>query len=245
MDSTDKILIIGSSGYYGKHLCEHNFFEDAYKISRKSAKKNYKNYFSLDIIKDDLSKLLKIKPKFVINLTTPKVEAKLEDHIKINQDGLKNIINFCNKNDSILIHFSSVVVYDSNKTDYQTGKILSEKLIKHELQNGLILRSHLIFTPNLKYYRILKFFLFFKFLKFIIPKRFINYKLNNPIHFSDVNESLKSIILSKKIDYKKVPIFDLKGPTDQTVNEIFKGEKLKRKYSKLEKLLNLEFKYIF
>lgn len=242
------ILIIGATGYYGKYLCEDSFFSNSYKVSRKKLKnKDFKNLNFLDIEKDSLyEKLGHINLDFIINLSTAKVESSWDQHYKNNEIGIKNIINFCNKKNITLIHFSSVVVYEKNNTDYKKGKILSEKNIMKFLKKGLILRSHLIATPDHKYTKILNYLLKFKFLKIFLPKKILNYKLNNPIHYKDVTNTLKNIIKKKDLfKFENIEKYDLKGPSSQTILEIFEGKRNKKTITNIEKKLDIRFNYLY
>lgn len=253
MDAS-KVLIIGATGYFGQYLSKDPFFSNSIKISRRK-KRKIKNLIQLDINKENLiEKIGNSNLDFVINLSRANPDSSNEEHIKFSQNSIKNIVDFCNKKKIVLIHFSTVMVdekfntEDTHHKEYRNGKLIAEKIINEQLEKGLILRPHLIVTP--KYWRgyLLNTLLKLKFLKkifiFLIPNKFLKYKLSNPIYYTDVIKVLKKIISEENLfDFNKKEKFYLKGHCENTILEIFEGKRNIKKISKLEEKLNIEFNF--
>ena len=135
----DKILITGSAGFIGMHLCEsllkdghevlgidsiNNYYEKSLKEARLSILSKYNNFsFSKqDIsIQKDISKIFsKFKPEKVINLAGQAgVRYSLQNpnaYIKANINGFMNILECSRINDvQRLVYASSSSVYGGNK----------------------------------------------------------------------------------------------------------------------------------
>ena len=249
-----KVLIIGATGYYGIYLSKDSFFSESLKISRRK-KGKIKNLIQLDINKENLiEKIGNSNLDFVINLSRANPDSSNEEHIKFNENSIKNIVDFCNKRKAVLIHFSTVMVdekfntEDAHHKEYRNGKLVAEKIINERLEKGLILRPHLIVTPKYWRWYLLSILMKFKFLKkifiFLIPNKLLKYKLSNPIYYTDVTRVLKKIISEKNLfDFNKKEKFYLKGPSEQTILEIFEEKRNIKKISKLEEKLKLEFNF--
>ena len=166
-----KVLIIGATGYYGTFLSKDPFFSESLKISRRK-KRKIKNLIQLDINKENLiEKIGNSNLDFVINLSRANPDSSNEEHIKFNENSIKNIVDFCNKRKAVLIHFSTVMVdekfntEDAHHKEYRNGKLVAEKIINERLEKGLILRPHLIVTPKYWRWYLLSILMKFKFLK--------------------------------------------------------------------------------
>ena len=122
------LLVTGGCGHIGSYLAEHinkikkvkkTFIVDNLKSTQlsslfKSKKKNNLKFFIKDLTnKDSLNQFKKID--YVIHLASMTNAAgsfnKKKEMYKNNIDCMKNIINFCIKNKSKLIHISSTSVY--------------------------------------------------------------------------------------------------------------------------------------
>ena len=149
-----KILLIGSNGFIGRNL--HSYLKKYYSIynlNRKLLIENSKN-ISCDISKIDiLKKKISILPKFdyVINLSGQAQDdkSKMYQNIYI---GNKNIIKCFNKTDTILVFFSTTLVYGHSNfysntksilkpnSNYAKIKVMTENLYNKISGNFLILR---------------------------------------------------------------------------------------------------------
>ncbi len=122
------LLITGGCGHIGSYLAEHihkikkikkTFIIDNFKSTHissffNSKKKNNLKFYIGDLTnKDSLSQIKKID--YVIHLASMTNAAgsfnKKKEMYKNNLDCMKNIIDFCIKNKSKLIHISSTSVY--------------------------------------------------------------------------------------------------------------------------------------
>lgn len=238
------VLLFGANGYFGKNILDDDriSFISIYRGNKNHIKNNIK--IKIDINEDDLfDKLRNYKFDLAINLTTEKVDQSYEQHNFLNKNGLLNLIRFCNKNKITLIHFSSIAVDNIEKSSYDLAKFESEKLIKDNLNSGLIIRSHAIISKDYSYYYILKFLKYFIFLKNILPNSIKNYSLNSPIFINEAIKVLKKIIeLNDKIfKNKEVKVYYLKGPDNCNLFEIFKENK-NYEISELEKKINIKIK---
>ena len=237
-----KLLIIGGNGYFGANLFYIKNF-DIINISR--SKVINKKTVKLDITKQNIYNLLKhLNFDFIINLSTTKVLEKRFNHLQINTTGIKNIIEFSNKKNIPLIHFSSVAIFNKKKTNYDFGKFISEKIIKKRLRSGIILRLPAIITekyPNFKTLKILK---KIKFLLYFLPKRIKYHKMNSPIYYVDVINILKKIFKKKNLK-NKVEIYNLYGPDNTSlINFYNKKNNSFKKRNTIEEKLNYNIKSI-
>ena len=114
MDAS-KVLIIGATGYYGIYLSKDSFFSESLKISRRK-KGKIKNLIQLDINKENLiEKIGNSNLDFVINLSRANPDSSNEEHIKFNENSIKNIVDFCNNH--------------SKKKTFLTQEMLKNKIL--------------------------------------------------------------------------------------------------------------------
>jgi dTDP-4-dehydrorhamnose reductase len=164
----NKILITGGAGYVGsnleKFLKKKNFMIYCLDILPKIKK----NYFQINIVnkKQVLNFLKKIKPDIIIHtagLSNLKIcEENKKLAYQINIQGTKNLISAIKNIDQKikLVFFSSDYVFDGingnykensiqkPRTEYGKNKLQSEKDIKDNLNNYIILRTANIFGHN-------------------------------------------------------------------------------------------------
>jgi dTDP-4-dehydrorhamnose reductase len=237
-----KLLVIGGNGYFGSKLLNHKNFD--IKIISRSKIIN-KRFIRLDITKQNIYNSIKhLNFNYIINLSTPKISEKRSNHIKINTIGINNVIEFSNKKKIPLIHFSSVAVYNTKKTNYDYGKYLAEKIINRELEKGIILRLPAIISEDYPNYKILQILKKFKFLLNFFPKKIKLHKINKPIHCYDVINILK-LIIKKNIIKNKIKIYDLYGHDNTTLINFFnKTQNNLQKKNTIEKKLNYNIKSI-
>lgn len=241
-----KILLLGSTGYFGKYLINSEDF-NFISASRSKINVNHNNHIQLDILKDDLLKIFKnYKFDFIINLVTARPDEKnISFHKNINSRGIINIINLANYLKIPLIHFSSVAIYNKNKSFYDYGKKLSENVISKNLNYGIVLRLSAIITPDYPNLILIKLLRKFNFLEFFLPKKIKEYKLNGPIYFLDVIKVIK-VILKKKFIYRKIKFYDLIGPDKLKLQFYLKNKNNKKLCkSRIKNFLNVKINSIF
>jgi nucleoside-diphosphate-sugar epimerase len=153
------ILITGAAGHIGSYLVDNfykikkikkvffldNFSNEKYNIFFKLHKKNYFFLFKDLKIKDTLKNLKKID--IIIHLasmTSPEESLKQEKlYYKNNMECFYNVLKYCIKNKSKLIHISSTSVYGTNEkiidentkivkaqSPYANIKLIEEKILK-------------------------------------------------------------------------------------------------------------------
>ena len=153
-----KIIISGSNGQLGKSLKAISsispFKENKYKFFSKE---------ELDIsIKDDFKK---IKDSFDIFINcaaytnVSKAESDINECMLINFHAVKNIVKYCNHNNSSLIHISTDYVFDGSSEDgyfeldnpnpiniYGKSKQLAEEYIQQHCKKYRIIRTSWVYS---------------------------------------------------------------------------------------------------
>ena len=158
-----KILLIGSNGFIGRSLSKYLRKEYVvFNLNRKISKKNSKN-ISCDITNlDQLRKKISKLPEFeyVLNLSGQVHDLKSLMHKTI-YIGNKNIINCFKKTQSIIVFFSTTLVYGHSKnyrsekskpkpiSDYARIKLKTENLVEKFSNNFLILRIGNVYDKKL------------------------------------------------------------------------------------------------
>lgn len=157
-----KILILGSTGFLGKHvlniLSKKKF--KIYCLTRKKIKKE--NYFKCNLTNLKLLNfyLNKINPEIIINLAAVvNFKKKLKNMFKINTLVPTEISKFCKKKKVFYIHASSTIVNGLSKTynfktklkpinHYGLSKLKAEEYIKKINCNYAIVRFGGIYGKN-------------------------------------------------------------------------------------------------
>ena len=222
-----KIIILGATGFLGSHLCK-SLIENGYHLvvfirSKKNSRINQLNSKKITLVcTGDLTKIKKIDYQFsgiecVINCAARAHVLNKEKHLEnkyidklINIE--RNIIrNIKNKNIRIIhISTSKIINIKKNKnhktTDlYTRAKLESEKLIKENFKNYIILRPPLIYGPEVK----ANFLFLMNIINWNIPLPF--YKLNNArsyIYLENFLDIILKIISNKKIRNKTYNVSD-------------------------------------
>jgi nucleoside-diphosphate-sugar epimerase len=139
-----KILIVGGTGFIGSYLYNHltklNYL--VHFTSRKS-----KFGIKYDASTMNLSDVVCERYNIVINNINPQ---NLNYNISIKND--ESIIDYCKKNNSFLIHISSLFATEKNRNanSYSLKKAFSEEIIRQELNESkyTILRFTQVFDYN-------------------------------------------------------------------------------------------------
>ena len=210
-----RILITGSNGQLGqefhriKSLSKHKFlFTD----------KNQLNICSADNINSYMNK---IEVDYIINCAAytdvRKAEFERERAFDINSNGVKNLVNFCEKNNVKMIHFSTDYVYNSfskkpiNEDEfidpqnyYGFSKREGEKHIENSKNESIVIRTSWLYS---KYGN--------NFVNTIINKsksgenlKVINDQFGCPTYAKDLAEVVIQIIESDKRIDKRGKIFN-------------------------------------
>ena len=160
MLNNKKILVTGSEGQLGKTLqkrCSGEYGFDWIFLSREE----------LDITQtgEIQAAFKKYNPKFCVNCAAftdvLKSEKKPLLAFKINVEGVKNLTQICNINESILIHISTDYVFDGAKkrpyeendkanplNAYGMTKYLGEKHVLGNANFGYVIRTSWLYSKN-------------------------------------------------------------------------------------------------
>ena len=231
-----EIVIIGSSGFIGKHLSFYlnknlNKFKVIYFL------KNSSKY--LDVT--DVSKLKKYigrNTKFIINVSG----QNSKNTFKINKFGNENLINLLHSNNlnPIYIFASSTLVYkynnkqilsettqtrDIDNNQYINGKLSAEKVIKNSNLNYYILRFSNVYDLNFKSKNFLRKLAFKNKIEINNPNIFRSY-----ININDINRIILKLINKK---FNKSEIFNISNENLSIKDLISIFEKYKKKKTKI------------
>jgi dTDP-4-dehydrorhamnose reductase len=158
---TEKILITGSKGYIGKNLTDFFTKKDYLVFGIDLQNDHSKNYFQCDLTnqKEVEKIILKVKPDIIIHCVALSsldgCEKNPELAQKVNLLTTQYLTDCVNqqKLKTILIFLSSDYVFDGEKGNYKEEdstlpksvygktKLLSEKYIKENLKNFIIIRT--------------------------------------------------------------------------------------------------------
>jgi len=143
------ILILGGTGFLGQKIARELKVYKQFDVT--CAGKNNKRIEGLKTIKIDVlvkEKLKKILKNYdlIINCTG-QITEPIYKCIRLNTEGVENIIDCIKDNNQILFHISTVSVYGESKkvnenspllprTNYSISKLFSEYLIKKTLKKG-------------------------------------------------------------------------------------------------------------
>ena len=163
MSYNKKVLVTGSDGQLGKTLQKRSLGKSGFDWIFLPKEK-------LDIIEiDEIQAVFKKhNPKFCINCAAFTDVLKSEKNpslaYKINVEGVKNLTQICNHNESIMIHISSDYVFDGTKkrpylendkanplNTYGMTKHLSEKHVIENANFGYVIRTSWLYSKNFGY----------------------------------------------------------------------------------------------
>lgn len=157
-----RILILGASGLLGwdfyQHLADRYAILGTFNKSRKVAKRG--RFDQLDISKP-LTSQFPFSFDIVINCVgltnVDYCEAHQEEAKRVNTDFVENILDYCNRYNSFLIHISSDYIYSGKdlivkentvpcpQNYYGQTKLLSEEILK-DYENKTIIRPSKLYN---------------------------------------------------------------------------------------------------
>ncbi len=164
-----KILITGSNGLLGQQLVVHFSTSPDFKVvgcsrgENKVLSVNNFRYYNLDITnKKDLNEVLQTeKPEIIINCAAmtnvDQCEEEQKECDKINIDAVNELVNYCKKNKTKLIHLSTDFIFEGKKGYYKEdelpnplnyygkSKLKSEQLLIQSLSDFAIIRTILVY----------------------------------------------------------------------------------------------------
>tara|TARA_Y100000588_G_C14276108_1_gene934404 strand:- start:2941 stop:3825 length:885 start_codon:yes stop_codon:yes gene_type:complete len=154
-----KIIILGSNGQLGKIISNLLLKKKKYKIINISRK----SFDLIDNCKIE-THISKLNSNIIINCAAftdvDKAENEKEKCINTNTYLLEYLSNICNKNNSILFHFSTDYVFDGKKGNYKETdktlpinyygytKKLGENIIKKKLKKFIIIRTSWLYSNS-------------------------------------------------------------------------------------------------
>ncbi|MFL2590603.1 MAG: dTDP-4-dehydrorhamnose reductase [Flavobacteriaceae bacterium] len=160
MFNRKKVLVTGSGGQLGRTL------------QKSCSDKNSFEWIFLPKEKLDITNIYEIKaafekynPCFCINCAalTDVLKSEKEPALayKVNVEGVKNLTQICNENETSMIHISTDYVFDGKKkrpyiendktnplNTYGMTKYLSEKYVLENLKLGYIVRTSWLYSKN-------------------------------------------------------------------------------------------------
>ena len=158
-----KILVTGANGQLGS--CFHNIMNHHIDYSFAFFSKETLDISRIDVVEEVLTLN---KPQIIINCAAYTNVQKAESHKnkakEVNDVGVKNLVEMCEKFKIKLIHFSTDFIFDGNKSIpysekshpnpinyYGLSKLNGEKhIINSNLDNSLILRVSWLYNLNSK-----------------------------------------------------------------------------------------------
>lgn len=147
------LLITGATGFIGRNLLKNFSKEQKIYVLVRHTGSFGKNKNIIEVVGDitDSGSFSKI-PKEVTDVIH--LAAVIEDNnksnlLKVNVDGTKNLIEWCQKNAiNRFIFLSSLNVKLKNRGLYGDSKIIAENIIKKSQLNWTIIRPGLIYGPG-------------------------------------------------------------------------------------------------
>ena len=245
-----KILVIGSNGFIGKALLAYlKKYYLIYTLNRNVLHENVRN------ICCDISKKNELKKKFInlpnfeyiINLSGQMQKNKLKMHNSI-YTGNKNIIECFQNTKSILVFFSTTLVYGHSdnysnlksllkpQSDYAKIKVKTENLYRKNSKNFLILRLGNVYDNEFKKKGLLKNLLNSIKNDTVFTVNKIE-SVRNYIHVDDLIRIMKKII-DKNILNKTLNIGH-QNISNKSIIKIFE-----KTFKKMYKIKNLKKSYL-
>ncbi len=213
-----KILITGANGYAASNIISTLQSKHDLILTSRSNNKKYQRFpfIKLDLTKKNkvLSKLEKINPDIIIHTAAITLIDYAEEHKEetylINVEVVKTLCNYCVKNSTWLIHFSTDAVFSGNHAPYTEDSIphpinyygiikLEAELIIQKTKNikFTICRTSVIYGWKEFFHRGNLFFNFYN--QFINGKHVFASQIHygNPTYIEDIGRSIEQIIYKK------------------------------------------------
>ncbi len=215
------VFITGAGGFLGRRLvklmAKDSRFKKVYCLCRRDIDLP-RGFISLKGSLEELNSLPPIEADVCIHLAavTESTARKGDDIFKINADGTKNIVSFCEKNKiQKIVFLSSISVYLSQQYDYAKSKRAAEEHIKNSSLNYSVLRSSIIYGDSCPSFgKIRKFIEAFH----IVPVVGNGQSYKQPVY---VDEVCKAVIHHATCNNENI-IQDLYGKTKMTYNQMVK-----------------------
>jgi len=245
-----KILVIGSNGFIGKALLAYlKKYYLIYTLNRNVLHENVRNICCDISKKNELKKKIINLPNFeyIINLSGQMQKNKLKMHNSI-YTGNKNIIECFQNTKSILVFFSTTLVYGHSdnysnlksllkpQSDYAKIKVKTENLYRKNSKNFLILRLGNVYDNEIKKKGLLKNLLNSIKNDTVFTVNKIE-SVRNYIHVDDLIRIIKKII-DKNILNKTLNIGH-QNISNKSIIKIFE-----KTFKKMYKIKNLKKSYL-
>ena len=235
-----KILILGASGFVGKHLCSHlENHEITYLVRKTSDISHLKNG---KIIYGDItnqSDLLKASKgvDIIINLTAPNTQqAEINQAIIV--DGTRNLIAAA-KNNKVkkIINLGSAAAYRKNLDNYGRAKKETEELIVKSGLDIIHLKPSMVYgRGGYAFEKLLASITQIPFFVFVIGDG--QYKIQ-PVYIEEV---VQAILKSIEFPVEGVKVLDLGGPYPKKYDEFI--EKILKIINKKKIIIHLSMKFV-
>ena len=201
-----KILVIGASGFVGKHLTKE-LIKNKYQIKGFVKEENLEPIKDLELIYGDITDKESLKKAvknidIIIHLASI-INSKDPNIYNVNVKGSQNIIDVCDNQK--IIYISSLAIKNKFLDNYGKTKLEAEKLFLNSNIKTIILRPGMIYSKDSPgFNHILKYTNMFPFIPIVG-----NGKYNISLVY--INDVIKTIINIIKKDIFNNKAYDLTG----------------------------------
>lgn len=236
-----RVLITGASGFLGRKIFT------SFTLSGDKAIGTYFTHFYPSLQNLDINDTTAVydlfsreKPELVVHAAGIGRPDNFKDDLnlgyKVNIEGTRNVVNACKKNNTPMVYFSSVFVFDGEKqgsyavddkaspiNKYGETKLKAENLVR-ELTNSIIFRTDMMYGYNGKKMNNGFFDLIAKEQSFLSLNAEI---IRQPLFVDDIEPAIKTLVKNNLFG-----TFNLAGNDKITQYELaYKLEKIIRKNS--------------
>jgi nucleoside-diphosphate-sugar epimerase len=216
------VFVTGATGFLGKNFvkklaCDSRI-NKIYLLVRKPLAPRASG--RIEYITGDLDSIKNIvlgdKIDAVVHLAAAIRSDDPTESYRVNVDGTRNVVDFCNKNKiGRLVFTSSVNVYLKHKGAYSKDKLLAEDTIKAGGLKYCIFRVGLVYGPtDPTLCRLIDFIRKYH----IAPVFGDGKKLKQPVYIEEVTDFLRNALFLNRFDYT----VDIAGKNAVTYNEMLK-----------------------